>query len=119
MENAELINSKLSQWVERQNRDDVFRILQKAGVPCGPMLVGMEMLDNVHLCERGWNLEIDQPGVGYMKLEGPAWESENMGGPLTYPSPDLAEHTVEIASEILKMDSAAIESLIERGILEI
>ena len=54
-----------------------------------------------------------------MKLEGPAWESETMGGPLTFPSPDLAEHTVEIANEILKMDSATIENLIERGILEI
>ena len=119
MENAELINNNLSQWIKSQNRDDVFHILQEAGVPCGPMLVGMELLDNVHLCARGWNLEIDQPGVGYMKLEGPAWESETMGGPLTFPSPDLAEHTVEIASEILKMDNVTIENLIERGILEI
>ena len=54
-----------------------------------------------------------------MKLEGPAWESETMGGPLTFPSPGLAEHTVEIASEILKMDNVTIENLIERGILEI
>ena len=32
MENTELINNNLSQWVGSQNRDDVFHILQKAGV---------------------------------------------------------------------------------------
>ena len=46
----------------------------------------MEMLEDPHLDARGWTLDIDQPGVGYMKLEGPAWVSEHMGGPITFPS---------------------------------
>ena len=56
-----------------------------------------------------WIYETRRTGLG----EWRPW------GPLTFPSPDLAEHTVEIANEILKMDSATIENLIERGILEI
>ena len=54
-----------------------------------------------------------------MKLEGPAWMSEHMGGPITFPSPDLAGHTKEIAQEVLKMDDDMIDDLIERGILEV
>ena len=119
IENSELIENNLADWVRSQKRDAVVSTLQGAGVPCGPMLIGMEMLDDPHLNSRGWNLEIDQPGVGYMKLEGPAWISPTMGGPITFPSPDLAGHTVEIATEILKMDSSEIENLTERGILEI
>ena len=88
-----LINERVAEWVRQYERSEVFELLQFAGIPCGPMFIGMEMLDNPHLEARGWTLNIDQPGVGYMKLEGPAWMSEQMGGPITIPSPDLAGHT--------------------------
>ena len=113
-----LINERVAEWVRQYERSEVFELLQFAGIPCGPMFIGMEMLDNPHLEARGWTLNIDQPGVGYMKLEGPAWMSEQMGGPITFPSPDLAGHTREIAQEVLQMDDESIDDLISRGILE-
>ena len=113
-----LINERVTEWVRQYERSEVFELLQFAGIPCGPMFIGMEMLDNPHLEARGWTLNIDQPGVGYMKLEGPAWMSEQMGGPITFPSPDLAGHTREIAQEVLQMDDESIDDLISRGILE-
>ena len=45
--------------------------------------------------------------------------SEHMGGPITFPSPDLAGHTKEIAQEVLQMNDDMIDDLIERGILEV
>ncbi len=119
LENEDLIESHLAAWTSDQNRDDVFRLLQEADVPCGPMIIGMEMLEDPHLEARGWTLEIDQPGVGYMKLEGPAWVSERMGGPITFPAPDLAGETREIAAEVLEMPDEAVTDLINRGILEV
>jgi crotonobetainyl-CoA:carnitine CoA-transferase CaiB-like acyl-CoA transferase len=119
LENKDLIESHLAAWTSDQNRDDVFRLLQEADVPCGPMIIGMEMLEDPHLEARGWTLEIDQPGVGYMKLEGPAWVSERMGGPITFPAPDLAGETREIAAEVLEMPDEAVTDLINRGILEV
>ena len=117
--NAEKLNEHVAEWVLQHSRSEVFDLLQSVGVPCGPMIIGMEMLEDPHLDARGWTLDIDQPGVGYMKLEGPAWVSEYMGGPITFPSPDLAGHTREIAQEVLKMDDDIIDDLIERGILEV
>jgi len=119
LENEDLIESHLAAWTSDQNRDDVFHLLQEADVPCGPMIIGMEMLEDPHLEARGWTLEIDQPGVGYMKLEGPAWVSERMGGPITFPAPDLAGETREIAAEVLEMPDEAVTDLINRGILEV
>ena len=119
LENKDLIESHLAAWTSDQNRDDVFHLLQEADVPCGPMIIGMEMLEDPHLEVRGWTLEIDQPGVGYMKLEGPAWVSERMGGPITFPAPDLAGETREIAAEVLEMPDEAVTDLINRGILEV
>ena len=119
MANAEKLNEHVAEWVLQHSRSEVFDLLQSVGVPCGPMIIGMEMLEDPHLDARGWTLDIEQPGVGYMKLEGPAWMSEHMGGPITFPSPDLAGHTKEIAQEVLKMNDDMIDDLIERGILEV
>ena len=119
LENKGLIESHLATWTSDRNRDDVFHLLQEADVPCGPMIIGMEMLEDPHLEARGWTLEIDQPGVGYMKLEGPAWVSDRMGGPITFPAPDLAGETREIAAEVLEMPDEAVTDLINRGILEV
>ena len=116
--NAEKLNEHVAEWVLQHSRSEVFDLLQSVGVPCGPMIIGMEMLEDPHLDARGWTLDIEQPGVGYMKLEGPAWMSEHMGGPITFPSPDLAGHTREIAQEVLQMDDESIDNLISRGILE-
>ena len=117
--NRETIEKHLQLWTREHGRNEVFQLLQGAGIPCGPMLTGMEMLNDQHLQERGWTLEIDQPGVGYMKLEGPAWLSETMGGPITFPSPDLAGHTREIAADILGISEKRVRDLIERGALEV
>ncbi|MBG01075.1 MAG: hypothetical protein CL470_02250 [Acidimicrobiaceae bacterium] len=118
LKNRTELEESLATWIRDKDRDEVFKLLQNAGVPCGPMVIGMEMLKDPHLEARGWNLEIEQPGVGYMKLEGPAWVSEFMGGPITFPSPDLAEHTQEIAEEILGFSVEQIRDLVERNILE-
>ena len=116
--NQENLEENLAIWVRGKNRDEVVHLLQGAGVPCGPMMIGMEMLEDPHLESRGWTLEITQPGVGYMKLEGPAWVSEAMGGPITFPSPDLAGNTREIAEGVLGLSINEIRDLVERGVLE-
>ncbi len=118
LNNQQTLEDNLAMWVRKQDRDEVFKLFQDVGVPCGPMVIGMEMLNDPHLEARGWTLEIEQPGVGYMKLEGPAWVSETMGGPITFPSPNLAEHTQEIAEDILGLSSDSIRDLVERGVLE-
>ena len=118
LKNRTQLEENFATWIRDKDRDEVFQLLQNAEVPCGPMMIGMEMLKDPHLEARGWTLEIEQPGVGYMKLEGPAWVSEFMGGPITFPSPGLAEHTQEIAEEILGFSVDQIRDLVERNILE-
>lgn len=116
---AGAIDDHLSAWTATLDRAEVVSILQAAGVPCGPMLTGTDMLDDPHLIARGWTLAIDQPGVGPMRLEGPAWVAPAMAGPVTFPAPGLGEHTRAIAAELLGLDDAEVDQLIADAILEI
>ncbi len=115
---ATAIDDHLSAWTVTQDRDDIVATLQAAGVPCGPMMTGSSMLEDAHLVARGWTLDIDQPGVGPMKLEGPAWVAPAMAGPATFPAPGLGEHTRTIATELLGLADDEIAQLIADGILE-
>ena len=115
---ADVVDRHLSAWTAARTRDEVWGLLQQAGVPCGPMLTGTDMLDDPHLRSRGWTIELDQPGVGPMALEGPAWVAPSMPGPITTPAPGLGEHTREIAMELLGLSPDEIEELIARGVLE-
>jgi crotonobetainyl-CoA:carnitine CoA-transferase CaiB-like acyl-CoA transferase len=54
-----------------------------------------------------------------MRLEGPAFLASAMPPPYTTPAPGLGEHTRDIASELLGLDSAEIDQLIADGGLEV
>ncbi len=114
------IEAELAAWFADRDRDDASALLRHHGVPCEPMRNGNDLLGDPHLAARGWNLEYDQPGVGPIALEGPAWLAPDMDGcPITFPAPLLGEHTREIARELLDLDGAEIEGLLEAGVLEI
>ena len=63
-------------------------------------------------------VEVDQPDLGPMILEGPAWNADAMPPPIYKPAPTIGQHTVEVARGLLGLMSAAIEELFETGVLE-
>ena len=81
------------------------------------MYVG-DIPDDPHLVERGYVLEIDQPGVGPMLLEGPGFHSPALVGPITTPAPKLGEHTRQILVDILGLPDAEIAGLFASGVLQ-
>ena len=81
------------------------------------MLTSSQQLQDPHLAARGYLVELDQPPIGVMTFEGPAFAATGMADADIRPAPGLGEHTREIVAE-LGLDEAAIEDLIARGILE-
>ena len=89
-----------------------------AGVPAGPMLTSSQQLQDPHLAARGYLVELNQPPIGAMTFEGPAFAATGMADADIRPAPGLGEHTHEIVAE-LGLDEAAINDLIASGVLEV
>jgi benzylsuccinate CoA-transferase BbsF subunit len=83
------------------------------------MLTSPDLLVNDHFKERGFLVEIDQPGVGTFTFEGKGFLASGMTEPVETPAPWLGEHSVEICRDLLGRDDATIEDLIARGIVEV
>ena len=117
-EREDEVEQSVSSWTRTLSKHAVTEACLAAGVPAGPMLTSSQQLQDPHLAARGYLVELDQPPIGVMTFEGPAFAATGMADADIRPAPGLGEHTREIIAES-GLDEAAIDDLIARGILEI
>ena len=111
------IEEAVSAWTRTMSKHAVTEACLAVGVPAGPMLTSSQQLQDPHLAARGYLVEIDQPPIGAMTIEGPAFAATGMPDADIRPAPALGEHTRQIVAE-LGLDAATIDALIAQGVLE-
>ena len=70
-----------------------------------------------HLAARGYLLEMDQPGMGTILLEGPAFHATGFPAPITCPAPLLGQHTRDICTSLLGRSDADVDRMLDTGLL--
>jgi crotonobetainyl-CoA:carnitine CoA-transferase CaiB-like acyl-CoA transferase len=113
------IDEHITAWTLQRGDREVMELLQSHGVPAGMVAYASDQPDDPHLISRGYLAEVDQPGVGPMILEGPAFQASAMGRADIRPAPWLGEHTRDIATELLGLPADRVEELIAAGVLEV
>jgi crotonobetainyl-CoA:carnitine CoA-transferase CaiB-like acyl-CoA transferase len=111
------IESRLSEWTARYPDHEVMELLQAHGVPAGKMMYMSDEPGDPHLRMRGYCRELDQPGLGPVLFEGPAFRSPAIPDVDLFPAPLLGQHTREICRHLLDLDDESIEALMARGVL--
>jgi len=113
------IDGHVSAWTSLRSDRDAMTTLQTHGVAAAMVTYASDQPDDPHLQFRGYLAEIEQPGVGPMILEGPAFQASAMDRPFIGPAPPLGGHTSDIARELLGLDRATIDKLVASGVLEV
>ncbi|MGC2442342.1 CoA transferase [Candidatus Binatus sp.] len=112
------LDRRVTEWTSAHTDRDVTDILQRAGVPAGFMMYASDMPADPHLLARGYPQAVEQPGVGAMMFEGPAFHATSIPAPIVAPAPALGEHTREICRTLLAMSDADVSKLVAEGVLE-
>ena len=112
------LDRRVTEWTSARTDREVTEILQRAGVPAGFMMYASDMPSDPHLLARGYPQQVDQPGVGAMMFEGPAFHATSIPEAIVAPAPALGEHTREICRTILRMEDAEVSKLIAEGVLD-
>lgn len=99
-----------------KKRDEWLEILEKAGVPCGPILNMKEAFDHPQIRAREMAVEVDHPSAGRIKVLGLPPKLSETPGVIRRPSPLLGQHTDEILLELGK-SREEIQLLRSEGIL--
>ncbi|MCZ6463345.1 MAG: CoA transferase [Proteobacteria bacterium] len=112
------IDTQLGRWTSERSPREVMETLQACGVPAGMLAHGRHQLEDPHLAARGYLVPVEQPGVGSLIFEGPAFHGSDLEAPIVRPAPLLGQHTREVCAELLGLSDAEIDALVAEGVLE-
>ena len=90
--------------------------LEKAGVPCGPILNYEQVFADPHVRHRGMVQQLDHPVGGRINQLGPAVKLSATPASLRRPAPTFGQHTAEVLEE-LGYARAAIARLASDGVV--
>jgi crotonobetainyl-CoA:carnitine CoA-transferase CaiB-like acyl-CoA transferase len=110
------LDKHIAAWTSARSDRAVMEALQAAGVAAGMMTYPSDMPKDPHLVARGFIRPLEQPGLGTLLLEGPAFVGSALPDVHIGPAPRLGEHTEEIATS-LGLSRAEVDALVAAGAL--
>jgi crotonobetainyl-CoA:carnitine CoA-transferase CaiB-like acyl-CoA transferase len=111
------IDSQLSAWTAQRSDTDVMHTLQSFGVPAGKMMYTADLATDPHLLSRGYVRKLEQPPLGTILVEGPAFHAADLTGPITVTAPAVGEHTRQICEDVLGLGPDEVDRLVAEGVL--
>lgn len=115
-QHADELDQLVEEWTRERDAYTVMELLQREGIPSGPVLKALEVFDNPQLKARGFFEVVHHPEAGTHLLPGMPWKLSRTPGRIRRPAPCLGEHNREVLGGLLGLSPAQIESLIEKGI---
>lgn len=109
----QLIEERTTKYTSQELR----KLLDKAGIPNGPIWTIGEALSAPQTRALGMVQEMDHPKVGRIKVTGVPIQMEKSPGSLRFPPPLLGQHTQEILKEVLGMGQDEVSRLRDEGVI--
>ena len=114
--NHEEIDRIVEEWTRQRAKREVFEQMIAADVPCGVVMDIEEVLNDEDLNARGVFGEIEQPGLGKLKLPRSPIVFGGQPAPVRT-SPFLGEHNAQLYKELLGYDDKKLAQLAAEGVV--
>jgi CoA:oxalate CoA-transferase len=92
-------------------------LFEDADLPYTPIHNIREICEDPHIQHRNMLVEIDQPGVGKMRIAGSPIHLSETPGEVYAPAPLLGQHSEEVLRSILSYAQEEIDQLKQEGII--
>lgn len=114
---AELIPI-LEDIIKRKTTKEWFAIFESNSVPYSPLNTVDKVINDPVINYRKAITEIEQPGIGKMKIVGTPFRLSDTPGTVRTHAPLLGEHTDEILTALLNYDLEQIKGLRDKNIIK-
>lgn len=115
-EHRDELNELIQARIQARTRSEWIRILNDAGIPCGPINNLAEVFDDPQVLHQEMVIESPQP-TGPVKMPGFPLKLSRTPAQVRRPSPQLSEHTLEVLTE-LGYTEEEIVALQERAVVD-
>ena len=116
--NQDSLDQLIAGWAAEQDGDELVHRLQRAGIPAGLVQNAREVLEDQHVRERGYFVQLEHAEAGLRWYDGPGWEMSESPVGLERAAPMLGEHTFEVALDLLGLSADEIADLVAEGVLQ-
>jgi CoA:oxalate CoA-transferase len=115
--NREILVDILTQETTKMATRQWADIFEKEGIPYSPVNNIEQICEDPHIQFRNMLVEVEQMGIGRMKIAGSPFRLSETPGRVRHGAPSLGEHTEEILVTVLKMSQSEILSLRNDGVI--
>ena len=113
----ERVDAVVGDWLRGRGRWEAADELQRAGVPCAPVLRVAEVADDPHLRARGTIRDVEHPVRGTVPVPVTAIRMGDSPVEELRPAPLLGQHTDEVLRGLLGYGDDRVAGLRERGVV--
>ena len=113
IKNREALYQKMPSFMKRKTTKEWLSIMEEVKVPCSPVNNIEQVFDDPHVKHREMKIEMDHElsGSGKVPLIGNPLKLSATPPQYRRPPPTLGQHTEEVLSEILELNSQEIKEL--------
>jgi crotonobetainyl-CoA:carnitine CoA-transferase CaiB-like acyl-CoA transferase len=111
------LDACIAAWTSARDDREVMEHLQAHRVAAAMMAYPSDQPGDPHLLARGYVRRLEQPGLGTVLVEGPAFTGTELPDVFIGPAPLLGEHTYDICTGLLGLDKATVDALVASGAL--
>ena len=117
IKNREVLYQKMPSFMKRKTTKEWLSIMEEVKVPCSPVNNIEQVFDDPHVKHREMKIEMDHElsGSGKVPLIGNPLKLSATPPQYLRPPPTLGQHTEEVLSEILELNSQEIKELRDKG----
>jgi crotonobetainyl-CoA:carnitine CoA-transferase CaiB-like acyl-CoA transferase len=95
-QNNDALKALMSEWIASWKVQDLYRAAQEHRIPFAPINTMRSLYESEHLGERRFFVELEQPGIGRLKLAGMPSRYGSSSWAIRRPAPRLGEHNQEV-----------------------
>ena len=117
VENHGTLKPLIQGWVSTRKVGEVVSFLTERGVPACPIYDLKEASDDPQMAERGMTIELDQPGLGRVRLLGSPVKMSDTRPLPRGPAPTLGGDNISVFGELLGASVEEVARLRKEGVL--
>jgi crotonobetainyl-CoA:carnitine CoA-transferase CaiB-like acyl-CoA transferase len=115
--NQDELDKLITEWTVRQDHRQAMQKLQEAGVPAGAVLNAKELVEDPHLKDRGYFIEVTHPQAGTHRYPGFPLKLSRADLSLDRPSPCVGQHNDHVLGGLLGLSKEEIARLKEERVV--
>jgi len=114
-ENHDELDRLIGEWTRQHDKYEVMHILQKEGVPAGPVMDERDAYEDPHMRERDFFNELTHAEIGTHLYPGLAWKMSKMPNQLRLPPVRLGEHNDYVYKQVIGVSDEEYRELEQEG----